>query len=106
MKRILLLVVITIILTTASLVWADTPTPQKIRIAAFNFYPALFQARDGSVQGFYVDFLSEIAKREGWTIDYIYGSWADGLSRIKSGDVDVLTNVALTAERTQFMDYG
>ena len=106
MKRILLLLVITIMLATASLVCADTPTPQKIRIAAFNFYPTLFQAKDGSVQGFYVDFLSEIAKREGWTIEYIYGNWADGLSRIKSGEVDVLANVALTAERTQFMDYG
>ncbi|MHB8057316.1 MAG: ATP-binding protein [Desulfuromonadaceae bacterium] len=106
MKRILLLLVITIILATASLACADTPTPKKIRIAAFSLYPTLFQAKDGSVQGFYVDFLSEIAKREGWTIEYVYGSWADGLSRIKSGEVDVLTNVALTAERTQFMDYG
>ncbi len=106
MKRILLLLVITIMLATASLVSADTPTPKKIRIAAFNFYPTLFQAKDGSVQGFYVDFLSEIAKREGWAIEYVYGNWAEGLSRIKSGEVDVLTNVALTTERTQFMDYG
>ncbi len=106
MKRILLLLVITIILATASLVSADTPTPPKIRIAAFNFYPTIFQAKDGSVQGFYVDFLSEIAKREGWAIEYVYGNWSEGLSRIKSGEVDVLTNVALTAERTQFMDYG
>ena len=106
MKRILLLFAITIILTTASLVSADTSAPQKIRIAAFNFYPTLFQDKDGSVQGFYADFLSEIAKRENWTIEYVYGNWADGLSRIKSGEVDVLTNVALTADRTQFMDYG
>ncbi|NTV49791.1 MAG: transporter substrate-binding domain-containing protein [Geobacteraceae bacterium] len=106
MKRILLLLVITIMLATASLVCADTPTPQKIRIAAFNFYPTLFQTKNGSVQGFYVDFLSEIAKREGWAIEYVYGNWAEGLSRIKSGEVDVLTNVALTTERKEFMDYG
>jgi two-component system cell cycle sensor histidine kinase/response regulator CckA len=105
MKRILLLFVITII-ATASLVSADTSAPQKIRIAAFNLYPTLFQAKDGSVQGFYVDFFSEIAKRENWTIEYVYGTWIDGLSRIKSGEVNVLTNVALTTERTQFMDYG
>ncbi len=106
MKRILLLFATTIMLATASLVSADASVPQKIRIAAFNFYPTLFQAKDGSVQGFYVDFLNEIAKRENWTIEYVYGNWADGLSRIKSSEVDVLTNVALTAERTQFMDYG
>lgn len=85
---------------------AGSAQQQTIRIAAFNFYPTLFQAKDGSVQGFYVDFLQEIAKREGWKIEYIYGSWADGLARIKSGDVDVLTNVAFTRERSEFMDYG
>ncbi|MFA7405322.1 MAG: transporter substrate-binding domain-containing protein [Pelobacteraceae bacterium] len=79
---------------------------QTVRIGAFNLYPTIFQAKDGSVQGFYVDFLKEIANREGWNIEYVYGSWADGLSRIKTGEVDVLTNVAFTRERAEFMDYG
>jgi PAS domain S-box-containing protein len=66
----------------------------------------MFQAKDGSVQGFYVDFLQEIAKKEGWDIEYVYGNWADGLAKIKSGEVDVLTNVAYTDERATFMDFG
>lgn len=106
MRRIFIFVLITIILATTTIVVASPSAPQKVRIAAFNFYPALFQAKDGSVQGFYVDFLNEIAKREGWTIEYVYGNWAEGLSRIKTGEVDLLTNVAFTAERAQFMDYG
>jgi len=85
---------------------ADSAPPPTIRIAAFNFYPTLFQAKDGSVQGFYVDFLQEIAKREGWKIEYVYGNWSDGLARIKSGEVDLLTNAAFTSERAGFMDYG
>ena len=79
---------------------------QTVRISAFNLYPAIFQAKDGSVQGFYVDFLKEIARREGWNIEYVYGNWSDGLARIKTGEVDVLTNVAFTNERAQFLDYG
>lgn len=106
MRRIFIFVLITIILATTTIVVANPSPPQKVRIAAFNLYPALFQAKDGSVQGFYVDFLNEIARREGWTIEYVYGSWAEGLSRIKTGEVDLLTNVAFTAERAQFMDYG
>lgn len=85
---------------------ADSAPPPTIRIAAFNFYPTLFQAEDGSVQGFYVDFLQEIARREGWKIEYVYGNWSDGLARIKSGEVDLLTNAAFTNERAAFMDYG
>lgn len=81
-------------------------SPRTVRIAAFNLYPTIFKAADGAIQGFYVDFLKEIAKKEGWNIEYVYGNWADGLSRIKTGEVDVLTNVAFTKERAEFMDYG
>lgn len=85
---------------------AAPSSPVTVRIAAFNLYPTIFQEKDGSVQGFYVDFLNEIARREGWDIEYVYGNWADGLARIKSGEVDVVTNVAFNMERATFMDYG
>lgn len=105
MKCKVFLSIVAVILVSAVFVSAN-PSPQKIRIAAFNFYPTIFQDKDGTVKGFYVDFLNEIAKREKWDIEFVYGSWADGLARIKSGEVDVLTNVAYTPERTQFMDFG
>jgi PAS domain S-box-containing protein len=107
MKRFIFLIyLISVILTAAPAASAPSPSPQKIRIAAFNFYPTLFQAKDGSVQGFYVDFLAEIARREGWKIEYVYGNWADGIARLRAGQVDLLTNVAFTKERAEFMDYG
>ena len=77
-----------------------------VRIAAFSLYPAIFKAKDNSIQGYYVDIIAEIAKREGWKVEYVFGSWADGLARIKTGEVDVLTSVTWTAERSAFMDFG
>jgi len=107
MKKLLMqLLVFFVYLTFCSDCFAADSKLKIVKIGAFNFYPAIFQAKDGSVQGFYVDFLKEIAKREGWQIEYVYGSWAEGLSRIKSGEVDVLTNVAFTAERAAYLDYG
>jgi ABC-type amino acid transport substrate-binding protein len=94
------------LLTCTYTSFAESPASKTVRIVAFNHYPAIFKAQDNSIQGYYVDFISEIAKREGWNIEYIYGDWADGLARIKSGEVDVLTSVTLTQERTAFMDYG
>ena len=99
----ILLVAFTLII--ASFVHAESP-PQKVRVAAFNFYPTFFQAKDGSVKGSYVDLLTEIAKRENWDIEFVYGTWADGLAKIKAGEVDVLANVAYTPERSQYMDFG
>ncbi|GFO69627.1 hypothetical protein GMLC_32060 [Geomonas limicola] len=83
------------------------PAPKKVvRVAAFNFNPAIYQDRDGKVKGFYVEMLDEIARRENWQIQYVYGSWGEGLERIKRGEVDLLTSVAWLEERTRFLDYG
>ena len=77
-----------------------------VRVSAFNYYPGIFRDTDGAVKGFYVDALAEIAKRENIRFEYVYGSWSEGLERIKSGDVDLLTSVAVTPERADFLDYA
>ena len=77
-----------------------------VRVGAFNYYPGIFKDSDGAVKGFYVDALDDIAKRENIRFEYVYGSWSEGLERIKSGDVDVLTSMAYTPERAEFLDYA
>jgi len=77
-----------------------------VKVGAFNFYPAIFQDTDGVVKGFYVDALNEFGKKENLKFVYIYGSWDEGLERIKTGEVDMLTSVAITEERLKFLDYS
>lgn len=80
---------------------------QKIvKVGAFNYYPAIFQDTDSLIKGFYVDALNELGKKENIKFTYVYGTWNEGLERIKNGDVDVLTSVAITKERLTFMDYS
>lgn len=50
--------------------------------------------------------LSEITKKENIRFEYIYGSWSEGLERIKTGEIDILTSAAYTRERSLFMDYS
>lgn len=78
------------------------------KVAAFNFYPGIFRndIDHNQIQGFYVETLNEIAKLEGVKFEYVYGSWAEGIDRLKKGEVDLLTSVAFTEERAKFMDYG
>ncbi|PKN12225.1 MAG: hypothetical protein CVU69_08515 [Deltaproteobacteria bacterium HGW-Deltaproteobacteria-4] len=80
--------------------------PRVVRVGAFNYYPAIFKDTDGAVKGFYVDALADIAQRENIRFEYVYGSWSEGLERIKSGEVDVLTSAAVTPTRAEFLDYG
>ncbi len=80
--------------------------PRVVRIGAFDYYPAIFKDEDGAIKGFYVDALADIAQNENIRFEYVYGTWNEGLARIKSGEVDLLTSVAVTPERTKFLDYA
>ncbi len=106
MKRILFIILLFLFLAGFRGAQAAASPPKIIRVAAFNHYPAIFKAADGTIKGLYVDLLEHIAQKENWKISYLFGSWAEGLERIKSGEVDVLTSVAFTDERATFMDYG
>lgn len=78
---------------------------KTIRVAAFNYYPAIFMDTDGVVKGFYVDALNELGEKENLKFIYVFGSWNEGLERIKTGEVDMLTSVAITEERLKHFDY-
>lgn len=80
--------------------------PRTVRVAVFNYYPAIFQDADGTVKGFYVDLLAEIAGQENLRVEYVPGSWSEGLERLQRGEVDLLTSVARTREREAAMDFG
>lgn len=86
-------------------VFAVSHAQKVVKVGAFNFYPAIFQDADGEVKGFYVDALTELGKQENIQFKYVYGSWDEGLDRIKSGEIDLLTSVAFTEERLRYMDY-
>lgn len=84
---------------------ASASEPRLIRVGAFNYYPAIFKDKDDTIKGFYVDALEELGERENISFKYVYGSWSEGLDRLKNGEVDMLTSVAHTPERALYMDF-
>ena len=81
--------------------------PQRVvKVGVFPHAPALFMGEDGQAKGFYADMLKEIAAKEDWDLRFVPGTWQEGLDRVRSGEVDVITSVALTPERAVFLDYG
>jgi len=68
--------------------------------APFNFY------KNGSPQGFSVDFMNLVAEATGLEIEYISGpSWDDFLRMIQKGELDVMLNTAYSEERDTYVDY-
>ncbi len=104
MKR--LLIVHCLIAVQLLLVCHVFASEQRVfKVGSFDDYPLIFKDKDGTDKGLYVDLLSEIGKKENIKFIYVFGTWNEGLDRIKSGEVDILTDVGYTLERAQYMDY-
>ncbi len=102
-KIYLLFGLIILLFSSASLSYAAES--KIVKVGAFDNYPVIFKDSDGVIKGFYPDLLADIGKKENIDFEYIFGTWNDGLDRIKSGEIDMLTSVAYTDERASYMDY-
>ena len=101
MKRLIILV------TAALAALGLAAAPQRlVRVAMFPHAPAIFLDEHDQPQGFYVDMLREVAAKEGWDLHFVPGTWQDSLDRARTGEVDLLTNVAYTPERDAYLDFG
>jgi PAS domain S-box-containing protein len=78
---------------------------RTVRAAIFNFKPLVYSDHDGAPQGFFVKMLDRIAERENWDVQYVPGTWQDGLDRLAKNQVDIIMCVGYTQDRTRFLDF-
>ncbi len=76
-----------------------------LKVGIYDDYPMCY-LEDGKPKGFYVDILNEIAKENGWKIEYVYDDWTSLLSKLESGEIDALAAIAHTPEREKRFDFN
>ena len=70
-----------------------------VRVGIYQNSPKVALSRSGTPEGIFVDLIEAIAAAEGWTLEYVPGTWAEGLDRLAAGALDLMPDVALTRER-------
>ncbi len=70
-----------------------------IIVGVYENPPKVFTDESGKPDGIFIDIIEYIADAEGWDIDYRPGTWAQGLERLKKGEIDLMPDVANTPER-------
>lgn len=70
-----------------------------VTVGVYENAPKIFN-QEGKAAGILIDILEEIARREGWQLRYVSGSWAENLDRLASGDIDLMPDMAYSAERS------
>jgi PAS domain S-box-containing protein len=74
-------------------------TVMNIKVGIYENNPKIFTDDKGNPAGFWPDIINYIASQESWKIEYVHGSWAESLTRLENGEIDVMPDVAITESR-------
>lgn len=80
-------------------------TELTIRVGISDNPPTAFLDDKGRPSGFTPEFLDEVARQEGWTLEYSYDTFANLHERLKRGEID-LAAMAYTPERDLAFDFN
>jgi PAS domain S-box-containing protein len=94
-----------LILTAFILLTAGQAAAAKtVRVGVYNFAPLVF-SEQGESMGLFIDVLRLVAAKEQWDLEFVFGSWAQCLARLDSGEIDILPSIAATPEREAKYDF-
>ena len=93
-----------IILTPVEQAWVDSHPIIRVHnetaSAPFNF------AERGQPKGFSIDYMELLAEMVGLDVEFVTGpSWDEFMTMIKSDDLEVMLNIAKTAERETYLEF-
>jgi PAS domain S-box-containing protein len=80
--------------------------PMEVRVGLYDNEPKIWRDEKGVVQGLFAEILNAIAKEEGWKLEYVYGTWDEGLARLEANDIDIMPDMAVSEDRQQVFDFN
>ena len=84
--------------------WAE-PAAEPLRVVTDYWPPFRMAGRDGRIEGLDIDLLEELQRRTGVQFEVRRQLWARALEDMRRGQADLMTGLARTAEREQYIDY-
>lgn len=82
---------------------AERPAP--VRVGMYENKPMVFLDPARNPAGLQVDVIKEIAAREKWKLDFVFGTWQECLDRLDRGEIDLLLDIGYSDERAQRFDF-
>ncbi len=78
----------------------------NLKVGVYENSPKIYTNDEGEVRGFFPDILTYIASKEKWEIEYVHGSWSEGLSHLETNQIDILPDVGYSSERAENYDFN
>lgn len=90
-------------LVVPSPVLAQDP-PRAVRVGVYDNPPKIYLDEQGKASGVFADILSVIALKENWQLEFVPGTFQEGLERVRTGKIDLMVDVAVNDERLKTYD--
>ncbi len=102
--RLILCVLLTVSILAPVSVYAYSPKRKVVRV---GWYESTFCFRDryGRRCGLDYEYQQKLSAYTGWTYEYVEDSWSNLLEKLKQGEIDLLSDVSYTKERTASMSF-
>ena len=78
---------------------------RTVRVGVYQNEPKVFMDESGHASGIFIDVVSAIGTEEGWTVVYVPCAWNECLASLGTGQIDLMPDVAYSAEREQQFDF-
>ncbi|MDY0042705.1 MAG: transporter substrate-binding domain-containing protein, partial [Desulforhabdus sp.] len=78
---------------------------RNVKVGVYQNAPKVHISESGQPAGIFIDIIEYIAQREGWNLYYVPGTWGEGLDRLLKGEIDLMPDVAHTADREKIYSF-
>jgi PAS domain S-box-containing protein len=89
--------------------WVTQPVlaaeQRVVRVGVYQNSPKIDWPAGGRPEGIFIDLIEAIALQEGWSIEYVPGTFSEGLTRLSTGQIDLMPDVAFTKEREKLFAF-
>ncbi len=82
-----------------------TTGARTVTVGFYENAPKIFTTASGKPAGLFVELIEAVARAEHWQLRYIPCDWADCLTKLAAGEIDLMPDVAFSAERAQKFDF-
>ncbi len=79
--------------------------PRTVRVGVYANEPKIYLNAAGRASGIFADLLVEIARGEDWTLEFVSCEWQACLDLLESDRIDLMPDVAYSAQRDQRFDF-
>jgi PAS domain S-box-containing protein len=84
--------------------WSCLAAERTITVGIYENPPKIFTDQ-GKPSGILIEILAEIARQERWQLQYVKGSWGECLDRLAKGEIDLMPDMAYSAERSRLYTF-